>query len=202
MKITLDLDITPRQKRLLRIMAAAGIFVGFCGVGVALAAVPHSFANGTPLSAQTMNENFAYLDQKVRVVGTVNGRAFSSGVTKFVGATPASYNAGEVGTYAGGKDKCEAAFNSSAPKSAHMCSADELGRSLSAGLSVPLGWYQAPSGGASDYHNSRYYVTGDCSGWTDGMSDINGFKEGAAFIPPEGFGHTYCSVKMPILCCD
>jgi hypothetical protein len=69
-RFNVDFELSPRVKRVLRLgIPALVLLVG----GVALAGVPHTFADGDPLSAQTMNDNFSSLDMRLSKLETLMG---------------------------------------------------------------------------------------------------------------------------------
>jgi hypothetical protein len=68
MTIDIHIDLSPRQKRLVRGAFIAGAMIGTLGIGVAAAAPKHTFVSGTKVSAADMNENFADLDARLAKV--------------------------------------------------------------------------------------------------------------------------------------
>ncbi|MEP7125836.1 MAG: hypothetical protein ABJE95_33200 [Byssovorax sp.] len=65
--IRVQIDLSPRQKRIIRTAVVAGAVIGAFGVGVAVAA-PKKFMSGQPIVAADMNANFGELDTRLGVV--------------------------------------------------------------------------------------------------------------------------------------
>jgi len=65
MTIDIHIDLSPRQKRLVRGAFIVSAMIGTLGVGVAAAAPKHTFVSGAKVSAADMNENFADLDARL-----------------------------------------------------------------------------------------------------------------------------------------
>jgi hypothetical protein len=65
MKIVIDLELTPAQKRVVRMAVVAGTVIASLGLGVAVATPKHAFTSGTPVRASDMNDNFNDLDTRV-----------------------------------------------------------------------------------------------------------------------------------------
>ncbi len=78
-KVTVDIELSPRAKRLLLVGLSMGVLV--VGGAVAFANVPNTFKDGDTLSAATMNDNFAALDGRLTAVEALHiERARVSGI--------------------------------------------------------------------------------------------------------------------------
>jgi hypothetical protein len=193
-RINLDFELPPRVKRALLVgIPGAILFVG----SIAWAGVPTIFKDGDPLSAQTMNENFSSLDQRVAKLEAVSSKqtadgGFSVGA-RYCGSTGNS--AGNLGGLAASgtgyaKVKAQCASTCSSP-SAHMCTGAELTRSTALGTNAPGGWFTAGTGGPGNY---------ECLGWTTSSSTYQGplWGGGASQYPSANT----CDASYPVLCCD
>src|SRR5271155_5310942 len=87
--VLVDFEIPPRVKRW-----GLGIGIPVIVLGVAAAAFAatplHAWATNDTLQATDLNGNFANLQAQIttgRFVGTINGKQYSVGATKYVGAT-------------------------------------------------------------------------------------------------------------------
>jgi len=189
MKIVIDLELSPRQKKIIRAAVVTGAVIGALGLGLAVAA-PHQWMANQPLTAADLNS----LD----IVSTDAGKQYSLGAT-YKAVTSGSYNGSQVNGYPGAKSVCETQVGS---PSAHMCTGEELIRSAEIGLpisatdggTVPSGWYSSGSRATVEGTPTNSF---DCKGWTDGVTHTlagsywNGF-------PNYGF----CDVPGPVMCCD
>lgn len=197
--VIVDLELSRLERR---IMAAIAISVlVLAGGALAYAAVPRSWNSGDTLTAMDLNANFASLDIRVTAIETKsietrNGKKYSLGAT-FCGTTAAT-NGQITGGYAGAKSLCEALAACGNSLSAHMCTGDEIVRSMAVGISPPtaVSWY---STGA--YLQLSTTSGDDCIGWTDvgsngavGPTWGNGTGGNIAFRP--------CSNLLPVSCCD
>jgi hypothetical protein len=200
----IQLDLSSRQKRVIRSAVVAGAVIGALGLGVAIAAPKNTFKANDPLSSQKMNENFDDLDARIGAVETKpvitkGGKQYSTFAT-FCGMTSATYDGKTVGGYAGAKSKCEAASSCGNSPSAHMCTAEEMVRSVQ--LSVPVttadGWYAT---GVRAWGGNNLAANDDCEGWvynTDGY----GADWGGGALPGSRPNHSGCANLLPIRCCD
>jgi hypothetical protein len=184
------IELSPAAKRML-VLAIAGTIV--CATTLrADANVPNTFSAGDLLSAQKLNANFADIDSwRGHPVVTVGGSQFSVGAAYcgLSAPTTGQVTSGMKQSYAAAKALCE---TTCASPSAHMCTSEEIVRSMSAGVVEPAtksSWYSAgfaPSG-------SNTY---DCSMWTGTT----------AFGPLWAYGTTIelggCSSAYPLACCD
>jgi hypothetical protein len=183
------IDLSPRGKSNL---VLAGAFALLAAMALPADASITNFNAGDPLSAATMNANFSDLNGRVtqlqtgRVVATINSKSFSIGATIYKGVTSTSYTGSQVNGYSGAKTLCETAI---ASPSAHMCSSDEVGRSVQSGLALQSGWYETAT-----YAYVPTLDVFDCSGWTSTTADAawwNGHPSADA-----------CATAHPLLCCD
>lgn len=190
-QIHIDFEVPARVKRALRIgVPIAVLLVG----GAVYAGVPNSFKDGDTLSAQTMNDNFAALDTRLAKVEALSQKQTSDGGwslgATYCGAT-GNTNAGltllpgSKTSYAKAYAACQSACSSS---SAHMCSGEELVRSVELGLTTPAGWYSSGANNSTD---------SECVGWTDSTS--------SSFQAPEWTNEPNsdnCTASHPVLCCN
>lgn len=66
--IRIQIDLSARQKRIIRGAVVAGSVIGALGIGVAIAMPKHTFTSGTPIKATEMNDNFVDLDTRLGAV--------------------------------------------------------------------------------------------------------------------------------------
>jgi hypothetical protein len=193
-RIHIDFEVSPLLKRIGRLaLPVVIILVG----GAVYAGVPNTFKPGDSLSAQTMNDNFTALDQRITKLEALSATetadgGWSSGAT-FCGSTGTTVgdlstlsSTGTATGYAKARALCQAVCG--AP-GAHMCIAAEIVKSSALGHAVPKGWY---STGASDY-----YLNSDCIGWTSTAG-----YQGAVW---DGTGPSFvsdCTSTNQVLCCD
>lgn len=187
--IRIQIDLSPRQKRVIRAAVVAGAVIGALGLGVAIAAPKNIFKPTEVLSSQKMNDNFTDLDtrlaslEKLRI-GTLKGTA---------GPTTGSITApGNLVGYQAARALCQTALNNS--PTAHMCDASEMVRSAQLGIPNPGGvsnmWFAS-----GIYSHPADEIIVDCSGYT---------TTGASGRVWTGVtGSSYgCVASWPIACCD
>jgi hypothetical protein len=177
------------------VVAALAVVITL-GLPLVARALPsiNTFTNGTVADATQVNANFS----AVRVL-TANGVSFSVGATKYCGST-SSVN-GAAGGYANIKAMCQAVSGCGPSASAHMCSGEEVARSLQLGVipnsSVGQGWYSsgvsAPTGVSGDVMNDCFGFTSNNGVW---WGQVLG--SGSAQAPVQ----EPCSNPFPVLCCD
>lgn len=63
--IRIQIDLTARQKHVIRNAVVSGVVLASVGLGVVIAAPKHTFIAGTAISASKMNENFVDLDSRL-----------------------------------------------------------------------------------------------------------------------------------------
>ncbi len=188
-------------------------FIGGAVLGFATAAalvyaqVPHTFVEQTrmTISSQQMDENFSDLDQRIRKpVIEMNGRQYSLGAV-YCGATAPTDGRFSSGVFTGlqaAKGSCETIAGCS--PSAHMCTSEEISRSIQLGEIPPGGWYSTMVWRDVTGDSA---IARDCKGWS---IDSPGIERGSileveANGPPTGsiFSTiTGCDSILPILCCD
>jgi hypothetical protein len=198
--IRIHIDLTERQKRIMRAAVVAGTVIAALGIGIAMAAPIDTtwIASGQPISASALASNINELNR--RTVLTVGATSYSVGATKYCGTGPVAmtgavtYN--NATGYAATKAMCEASTGCGTSATAHMCSAEEIVRSFSLGLTLPGGWYS--TGG--DIYGATYNSI-DCDGWTLATSGQVGMTAGGSAGSP-AFGVAACAGSNPVLCCD
>ena len=201
----LDLEIPKSIKR--RALLVGIPLATLLAAGVALATVPHTFANGQVLNATDLNDNFTSLDARLtaleakRPVAKVGTHTYSLDA-KYCGKTAPTTGAVTSGALAGWaavKDLCQTACSS---PSAHMCTGNELLRSAQLGVPTTNGAYAAETAflvtpnGASSF---------DCQGYTTASPTVFGYSN----FTPIWFSNPdypslqdYCNASHPLLCCD
>lgn len=189
-RLNIDFEISPRMKRVLKF----GIPITILLAGsVVFAGVPNTFKDGDALSAQTMNDNFAALDtrlaniEKLSAHETIDG-GYAASAT-YCGPTTATTIGDMSGLsvlgsgYAKARSQCQITCGD---PSAHMCSGDEVARTMA--LSIPVtvtGWYAD-----SD-------ATTACKGWHDGTNTQSGSVWSGTFP-----NTSTCDKSWPVMCCD
>jgi hypothetical protein len=195
-KIDIDFEVPERMKRALRIAVPLVIVLGG---SVAFAGVPTTFKDGDPVSAQTMNENFASVDKRI---GDIESRISTKASTSYrlgasyCGSTPATKGdlsgvGGAGNGYAKARAACQTACGGST--SAHMCLGEELVRAVALGVAVPAGWYE--SAASTDAAGIEGY---SCFGWISQEADRI-----APFWRADGApSRAACNTDKVVLCCD
>ena len=206
-EIVIRLRFPRRLSKPALVVAALAVVVGGAAV-YAATANPLTLDNhpaNSVLSSATLNGNFSAIQTAVRalqtqvasgrLVATINSKQFSVGATRYCGATPtASPFSGNIGGYGTAKAQCETACSSS---SAHMCTSEELVRSVAVGITVATGWYAAGLKDA-DQSGTNTANNQDCRGWTSiSSNDVGPLWSGTA--PNTNNCGTSTNV---ILCCD
>lgn len=189
--IRIKLDLTPRQKRLIKAGLVVGAVIGGLGVGLAVAA-PHQWKASDPLTASDLNS--------IAVATGPDGGRYSGGATKYCGIGATSTNGapsygGKAG-YPATKALCEASTACGNSATAHMCSTEEVIRSASMGINMPSGWYSV---GVYVVQSSYPDLYRDCTGWTSLQSTALGTVWGNS---PDAPTNQSCNVVAPVLCCD
>lgn len=184
MKLTIH--VTASGAKRLLIVGSALIVLGTAAVGLA---APHTFASGDLLTAADLN-NLAI------VTNTKNKKTYSRGAVYF-GSTSSTNGAiagpGANG-YAAAKSLCEQLPKGS--PSAHMCTGDELLRSVQLGISIPAGWYAGSARIAGTANRA-------CNAWTSKLSTDSGAYWNTPSAGATGSPHaTTCDHAAPVLCCD
>jgi hypothetical protein len=209
MKIVLEIGLTSSQRRIVRGAVVVATVIATLGVGVVIAAPSHTWKAGEPLSAAQLNETLVDIDRRAHLLS--NGTStYSVGATRFCGKTPLPYSGKSIEGYSGAKQKCEKVASCS--PSAHLCSEEEVVRSLAVGIDLglsPNAWiHGSGSVGANVAANA---TNNDCNGFTEGIdtapAGTSGFY-GRVFsvntngqLSPAPFT-VVCETKLPLLCCD
>ncbi len=173
-------------------------FVALTGLWARASGVPNTFSANQTLSASQMNANFA-----AATTLAYDGGAYSVGATQVVGVTaaktPGDMSGFTFGTgYAAARQACQFSFPSR--QTVHMCTSEELVRSVQAGGTVPAqGWYSTGVYWEVTTINPAQAV-GDCNGWTTGSGTVQGYEWLTS--PYQGPVINACSNTFPILCCD
>ncbi|HEX4515208.1 MAG TPA: hypothetical protein VH054_16795 [Polyangiaceae bacterium] len=199
MRIRVDFEVSSRAKRALKIIAAAVVVLG---ASVALANVPNTFKDGDPLAAQTMNDNFTSLDQRLAKLEAFETKLTSDGgystAATYCGATASTpgdlSNLSNAGTGAvKAKAACVQACTSS--PTAHMCTGMELERSSALGMTTGTGYFAA--GAYNTFAGDDF----ECVGWTS--TTHSGVTSGDIWNPGLGGPSVAnCTTSLPVLCCD
>lgn len=185
--ISIRIDLTAMQKRIIRAAVVTGAVVAALGVGIAVGA-PHQWKTSDALTATDLNG-------LSRLTSADGGVTYSVAATAVCGSTASTtgnfsaLNTGKTG-YASAKKACESACGGSA--TAHMCFADEVIRSSALGVNM-TGWYA--SGGSSVGTSTG----GECVGFTSADSANYGLVWNNGGPYPYLFA---CSTSLPVLCCD
>jgi hypothetical protein len=192
--IDVRIDLTPKQKKLIRAAVVTGSMIGALGVGLAVAA-PHQWKSSDPLAAGDLNG----LNVVSYTTDAGITTSYSVGATKYCGLTPVTTTGAivyaTVPGYPGAKKACENVAACGSSKTAHMCTAEEMVRSTQLGILTPNvnGWISSGVVGGN--------TTTDCFGWTNGTISW----AGAAWITGASgpvANAVSCNSPSPILCCD
>jgi hypothetical protein len=127
-----------------------------------------------------------------RPILTKNGRQYSLDAT-YCGSTTATigtFNSGTHQGYLAAKDLCESVADCNQSPSAHMCTSEEIVRSMQVADVVPWGWYSTGTRASL-----AVAPIDDCHSWSDNGTGAGAWWAGFAGSEP-------CSVPEPILCCD
>jgi hypothetical protein len=127
-----------------------------------------------------------------RPILTKNGRQYSLDATYCgkTAETPAAFNTGTFQGYLAAKVLCEGVAACNMSPSAHMCTSEEIVRSMQLGDSVEWGWYSTGT-----HATFGVGATYDCHSWTDQGTSTGPWWAGFPSESP-------CNVPAPILCCD
>lgn len=202
MKIDIRFEIPSVLARFARIVIAPGILLGTAAL--AYAAVPNTFKNGDALDAAPLNANFVALDTRVDGIekGAVAGSSSISPSAVYTGLTDPLVGAA-IGGYRGAKLKCEVKFGTAA----HMCSTEEMIRSMQLGLTVPVpteGAFRIAGNFSTHSEAGTLTVLCDCLAYTASTSGQAGVTYvgnawGGGGVPAPGVAA--CDVAYPIGCC-
>lgn len=189
--IDVRIDLTPKQKKVIRAAVVTGCVIGALGIGIAVAA-PHQWKSNDPLAAADLNglNVVSYTSD----AGTTT--SYSVGATKYCGITPVTTTGAVVYAtvtgYPGAKKACENVASCGNSPTAHMCTAEELVRSTQLGVPTASGWISSGIAGGT---------IADCLGWTNGTISWSGaaWLNGASGPVSNSVS---CNASSPILCCD
>lgn len=195
MRTMIDFEIPAWVRRARTIVLVPALLAG--AVAVVHAGPPATFVNDETLSADKLNSNFGGLDSRLsKLEGesttvTRNGKSMKTTAT-YCGATAGQWT-GNVGGYASTKALCENVSACNSP-TAHVCTGEELVRSMTLGVSVPMkGWYMT---GYATVTGSNYH-SNDCNGFT---STVNWGKTWTSTGPSPDDAD--CVDAYPFICCD
>ena len=187
MKIEIKIDVTRETARRIAVVSTTLIAVG---VGAAVYANQIRFTAGETLTAANLNNNFDELYAKAAKPSvTVSGKSISLGAV-YCGSTAAKYTGSQVGGYEGAKAKCEATCSST---TAHLCTREELMRSLAVGVAAVKTTQYSYSAGTPTTDNSN-----DCIGWTSDLGHAGLLFSGNIGLIPG----SDCGTAYPLTCCD
>ena len=187
--VVLDLELSKSFKRAAASVVSAGVLL--LGFGSTVDAAPPGFTAGEPLSASKMNASFAEVDGRIaRIearIGTDRQYAQNAIYVKATVPTPGDLTGlGVERGYAGARKACQQKTGS---QTAHVCTNEEVVRSLSLGIAVPVGKFA----NGSDYYS-------DCQAF----SNATGIGARVYFTTssPPYITTSGCSTPEPLLCCD
>lgn len=210
MKIVIDLELTPVQKKIVRLAVVSGVVIAALGIGLAVAA-PHQWTSGDPLKATDLNGL-----NVVTFTSDAGTTTYSVGATKFCGVGPATTTG--AASYKGAtgaaamKKMCQDSVGCGSSATAHLCTSEELARSSAAPNTISFtsttAWYTTGTYVIADPSTSLFLQ--DCEGWTYAGSDRAGASwnnpttvGSAGQSVPNGFpGGAACSDALQVLCCD
>lgn len=188
MKVHIEFEL-PRWSK--RVIAIGAPFVVLGLLAVVVVAAPKQWTGGDPLKAVDLNG--------LNVLDAGANGVYSVGATTFCNAS--SPTVGAAGGYPAMKALCQTACGSS---TAHVCSPEEVSRSLQLGLehtklpSTLPAWYWISTGAVSTASGSTNLA--DCDGWRNNNA-------AGAQLTIDSNGHAYpgfgtCSPMIPAACCD
>jgi hypothetical protein len=180
-----------------RFFLVTALLVGASAVAFAvLPKSPPTFVSGNILSAADLNAlstDLTDLDGRLsKPTITVSGKKYSTQAV-YCGYTPAMVN-GSQGGYAGVKALCEAVPMCGSSPTAHVCTSEELARSVQLGLQPARGWYMSALWG---WDGSVGLPITDCNGFTSSLHSVVGSSWYSLGVTAD-----YCDASLSILCCD
>jgi hypothetical protein len=206
--IKINIDLSPRQKKVVRAAVVTGAVIGALGIGIAIAAPIDTtwVVTGAPLTAVQLKGSLDGLQAQVTALqafqmqATANG-SYSLGAT-YCGATAATEGAfsgpGSLTGYASAKAQCQGVSGCS-PAAGHMCTNEEIVRSMQVGVAVGAsGWIS--TGTAAQYTSTGRVM--DCESWRGVSStvDLGALWSPGSIGPQPNFD--WCNNPHAILCCD
>lgn len=194
-EIRIDRDVA---RRALIALAVLAVLVT-AGVGFA---VPTTFNDGQVLKAADLNADFGNLETRVAALEAFKSAATQGG-TYSVGGAICGVTDKTTGDMLGlttqgaglVKAKAACAAVTSCSPTAHMCTIDEVARSLATGNpnAGASGWMVAGGLGVSLQYTG---YTNSCMGFT---SNSLNFQAGVGGVAGD---YASCNTYMPVLCCD
>lgn len=191
--VDIRIDLSPKQKKIVRAAVVTGSVIAALGIGIAIAA-PHQWKATDPLAAGDLNGLNVLSYTSDAGVTT----SYSVGATRFCGITPTTTTGQVVYAattgYAGVKKACENVSSCGNSPTAHMCTSEEMARSSELGVPTATGWITsgAPGGGTGI----------DCYGWTNGTVSYYGPAWDNVTTAGGTPNSESCNSVNPILCCD
>ncbi|MFO0611401.1 MAG: hypothetical protein U0414_02350 [Polyangiaceae bacterium] len=211
MRIRIDIEIGTRAKRLLTglvLTAATGVVASAHADWQADVSwiKPNLSISATKLAAlfeeagnrlTALENGAASLETdvtalKTKLVVTKNGKKWSLGATYCGETAPTD---GSAGGYTTTKTLCEQPSTGCVSTSAHVCTGEELLRSVASGIPLPSGgWYN----GGTYFGDINGIAIYDCGAWASAAANV----EGSYWAGGSGPTATPCNGSHPILCCD
>jgi hypothetical protein len=195
--IVIDFELSPWLRR--AVAGMVGPLVLVLAFGTTVDAAPTTFVAGETLGAAKMNAAFTETDARLaRIEARLDpSRKYSNGAV-FCGATLGATvgdmsGFGATKGYGGAKTACE--ITCAGSPTAHLCTSDEVLRSVTLGMAVKSGWYAAASTSA----NWGNYYFSDCDGFMSTAANVYGPSWDSAASKPNV---SQCNVAIAALCCD
>lgn len=206
--IRIHIELTDRQKRVMRAGVVTGTVIGALGLGIAIAQPINTswIAQNAPVSASSLAGNLTGLQSQITTLQEqiASLQAFQTQATQdggytlgavFCGTTDSHGVTGSFG-YSGAAALCQKVTGCS-PTGAHMCSSEEIARTLGMGRPIALdnsSWYSTATLVPDPSSNENI---DDCQGWT-----VATLPDVGACWGSTGPGQAGCSVALPIMCCN
>jgi hypothetical protein len=196
MEIKIVVDGPKGWKR--RVLMLCGALVGVIALPVVIARAYSTawIQSGQPVSAAALSADLDEVQTRLAALEAFKTRAtqdggFSLGAT-FCGAT-GSTNGQITNGYAGAKGLCTALSACGMSSTAHMCTTEDLSRSMQLGITLATGWYSAFVEIVD--HNGLGYS--DCGAWTNSTPTAGGSYWGGSYATLD-----LCNNSHPVLCCN
>ncbi len=197
--IRIEIRIDRRTARRALVVAAVLAVSVTAGVGLA---VPTTFQDGQILKAADLNGNFADLETRVAALEGFKARA-TKGEKYSVGGTVCGLTPKTTGDLAAlpnagsglAKAKAACAAVAGCSPTAHMCTTEEVARSMATGTpnADATGWMMS---GMMAVSLQITGYTNNCEGFTSSQVNFNGAVGNA------NGSYSPCSIAQPVLCCD
>jgi hypothetical protein len=212
--IKIQIDLSARQKKIVRVAVVTGAVIGALGIGIAFAApISTSWSmdgltlkgadlkgalDGLQTQITQAQTDIAALQAK-RPTLTVGQQSYSLDA-KYCGSTTGAYDGAQVSGYDGARTKCQSTAGCGA--TAHMCAPDELLRSAALGVALPVvgGWVGSFIRGSAG--TGVETVSWDCQGFTSNAATYGGFPQFGSASSGKGPQQVACTAAVPIVCCD